>query len=159
MVREVIPNFLLSHLSSQKMRMMPRISCKRPYSRHWTMQRLTWVGQALKAGSTGLCEITLSINYRRQVKRQAVFASDVQLQYPSLAVGAFYNLSENRFSSNDIRHALNSLPLILSLPFIAHFEGYKYDEIALSLSVPIGTVKRRIHSARQRLKLLLHVLL
>ena len=113
----------------------------------------------MKAGSTGLCEITLSINYKRQVKRQAVFASDFQLQYPSLAVGAFYNLSENRFSSNDIRHALNSLPLILSLPFIAHFEGYKYEEIALSLSVPIGTVKRRIHSARQRLKLLLHVLL
>jgi RNA polymerase sigma-70 factor (ECF subfamily) len=31
------------------------------------------------------------------------------------------------------------------------FEGYKYEEIAEQLDVPLGTVKIRIHVARQRL--------
>jgi len=36
-----------------------------------------------------------------------------------------------------------------------HYEGYKYEEIAQELSVPIGTVKSRIHLARKQLKKLL----
>ena len=36
-------------------------------------------------------------------------------------------------------------------PFRMHHDGYKYHEIADRLEIPIGTVKSRIHQARQRL--------
>jgi DNA-directed RNA polymerase specialized sigma24 family protein len=35
---------------------------------------------------------------------------------------------------------------------LKYFEGYKYHEIADELQIPIGTVKTRIHMARQVLK-------
>jgi RNA polymerase sigma-70 factor (ECF subfamily) len=36
-----------------------------------------------------------------------------------------------------------------------YVEGYKYDEIAEMLAIPIGTVKSRIFTARERLKAIL----
>jgi RNA polymerase sigma-70 factor (ECF subfamily) len=35
------------------------------------------------------------------------------------------------------------------------FQGYKYEEIANHLKVPLGTVKIRIHNARKKLKVML----
>lgn len=41
------------------------------------------------------------------------------------------------------------------LPLMLYAAGYKYHEIAENLGISIGTVKSRIHSARQRLKKML----
>lgn len=41
------------------------------------------------------------------------------------------------------------------LPLMLYADGYKYQEIAENLGISIGTVKSRIHSARQRLKKML----
>ena len=40
-------------------------------------------------------------------------------------------------------------------PLLMCMEGYRYDEIADRMGIPIGTVKSRIHFARGRLKVLL----
>ncbi|HND72694.1 MAG TPA: sigma factor-like helix-turn-helix DNA-binding protein, partial [Bacteroidia bacterium] len=45
----------------------------------------------------------------------------------------------------------------LKVPFMMSFRGYKYEEIASQLSIPLGTVKIRIHTARQKLKEKLNV--
>jgi len=37
-------------------------------------------------------------------------------------------------------------------PFMMHYRGFKYHEIAEKLEIPIGTVKNRIHIARKELK-------
>jgi RNA polymerase sigma-70 factor (ECF subfamily) len=37
----------------------------------------------------------------------------------------------------------------LSTPFKLHYEGFKYQEIADKMELPIGTVKSRIHQARK----------
>jgi RNA polymerase sigma factor (sigma-70 family) len=34
-------------------------------------------------------------------------------------------------------------------PFMLHFSGFKYEEIAEKLKIPMGTVKNRIHVARK----------
>ena len=52
----------------------------------------------------------------------------------------------------DIQRALAKLPEEYYLPFSMYFEGYKYQEIADHFRIPIGTVKTRIHMARQQLK-------
>ena len=36
-------------------------------------------------------------------------------------------------------------------PFVMHFHGFKYKEIADKLGIPIGTVKSRIFIARKKL--------
>ena len=40
----------------------------------------------------------------------------------------------------------------LRVPFEMAFQGYKYEEIANYMRVPLGTVKIRIHNARKKLK-------
>lgn len=35
---------------------------------------------------------------------------------------------------------------------LTYVEGFSYDEIAASLELPVGTVKSRIHSAKQRIR-------
>jgi len=52
----------------------------------------------------------------------------------------------------DIQKAIKNLPEIYEIPFIAHSEGYRYEDISVKLGVPIGTVKRRIHTARHQFK-------
>ena len=52
----------------------------------------------------------------------------------------------------DITRALSKLEPQYSVPFLRYFGGYKYHEIAEELQIPIGTVKTRIHVARQELK-------
>jgi RNA polymerase sigma-70 factor (ECF subfamily) len=39
-----------------------------------------------------------------------------------------------------------------TIPFMMHFIGHKYEEIAEELKLPIGTVKNRIHIARKELQ-------
>jgi RNA polymerase sigma-70 factor (ECF subfamily) len=62
------------------------------------------------------------------------------------------NKGENKFIMDDINKALEKLQPEYSGPFLRYFEGYKYHEIAEELNIPIGTVKTRIHMARQILK-------
>ena len=63
---------------------------------------------------------------------------------------------ENKASSNlmmqELQQMIASLDDSLSAPFLLHYEGYKYQEIADTLQIPLGTVKSRIFFARKELK-------
>ena len=54
-----------------------------------------------------------------------------------------------------IERSLERLDPAFREPFTMHHEGFKYHEIAEHLNIPIGTVKSRIHQARQRLMTML----
>jgi len=62
------------------------------------------------------------------------------------------NLAIGKLDNDEIRRSLAKLPNILSEPFILHFEGHTYRELAELYAIPIGTVKTRIHAAKQILK-------
>ena len=47
---------------------------------------------------------------------------------------------------------IEDLPAKSKEPFVLHLEGYRYDEIANHLEIPIGTVKSRINYARTKLR-------
>ncbi len=66
------------------------------------------------------------------------------------------NLAYSDFAMKDIKRALESLDEIYQKPFMMHFRGFKYTEIATRLGMPLGTVKNRIFIARQELKEKLH---
>jgi RNA polymerase sigma-70 factor (ECF subfamily) len=44
----------------------------------------------------------------------------------------------------------------IRVPFLMHYYGYKYQEIAEQLDLPLGTVKSRIFFARKELKEVIH---
>ena len=52
----------------------------------------------------------------------------------------------------DINNAIEVLQDEVKVPFMMHFEGFKYQEIADELALPLGTVKSRIFFARKELK-------
>jgi len=65
------------------------------------------------------------------------------------------NAVDNSAYSNimmmELHKILSKLDLIYRKPFLMFYEGYKYEEIAGMMELPIGTVKSRIFFARQKL--------
>jgi RNA polymerase sigma factor (sigma-70 family) len=59
--------------------------------------------------------------------------------------------AESAVKLREIDTSLARLDNTFREPFRMHHEGFKYHEIADRLSIPIGTVKSRIHQARLRL--------
>ena len=52
----------------------------------------------------------------------------------------------------EITSAISGLNPELRIPFSMYVSGYKYQEIADKLQIPLGTVKSRIFFARQELQ-------
>ena len=53
---------------------------------------------------------------------------------------------------NELSVMVESLDESLRVPFEMHYLGHKYQEIAETLTLPLGTVKSRIFFARKELK-------
>ncbi|MGZ5242989.1 MAG: sigma-70 family RNA polymerase sigma factor [Bacteroidia bacterium] len=59
----------------------------------------------------------------------------------------------NNLVGDEITSAVNALPVDYRLIILlCDVEGFKYDEIAKIIDVPIGTVRSRLHRARNMLK-------
>ena len=76
-------------------------------------------------------------------------SEDVDRQItPDLRVEALQNLM-----GDEISNALNSLDVdFRTVIILCDLEGFKYDEMAKILDIPIGTVRSRLHRARNLLK-------
>ena len=53
---------------------------------------------------------------------------------------------------DELNGMIDSLEDNIRIPFVMHYEGYKYQEIADEFDLPLGTVKSRIFFARKALK-------
>jgi len=94
-------------------------------------------------------------NHRRTVRTRALIIRTEEMSVPDHMHSSNLNGGESRFLMADINNALYSLPREYHIPFTMYFNGHKYQEIAKRLSLPLGTIKTRIHSARRHLKKLL----
>ncbi|HFA51129.1 MAG TPA: RNA polymerase sigma factor [Bacteroidetes bacterium] len=61
------------------------------------------------------------------------------------------NAAHSNITMTELHSIMNGLDNIYRKPFLLFFEGYKYEEIAQAMDLPIGTVKSRIFFARQKL--------
>lgn len=89
-------------------------------------------------------------DYRRNKLQQAIFdnrPNEEVKQKKEASVSV-----ESEYRHKEIKTAVSRLPQIFKTPFLLYFEGYKYHEIAMALSEPLGTIKSRIHFARKLLK-------
>ncbi len=113
----------------------------------------------LKAWLYTIMKNTFINAYRRKMK-QNTFLDKTDNQYfidSSEVTQVYQNLGESRLVLEDINAAIDTLPVELKDAFKMNYTGFKYQEIAEAFKIPIGTVKTRIHLARQILKRKLHV--
>mgnify|MGYP003575018794 CR=1 FL=1 len=109
-------------------------------------------GTNLRAWLFTIMRNTFINDYRRNTRRNELITTEEEISSAHLSQSASSNAGEGKFAMADIQRALDSIPKQYSTPFIQYFEGYKYEEIANALDIPIGTVKTRIHMARQLLQ-------
>ena len=63
-----------------------------------------------------------------------------------------FSSSAVSYSMQDVSKVLRSISSELKIPFSLFISGYKYEEIAEQLNIPVGTVKNRIYFARRALE-------
>ena len=63
-----------------------------------------------------------------------------------------YNDAGRNILMDELKGMIDSLDESIKDPFVLHYTGFKYQEIADQLALPLGTVKSRIFFARKALK-------
>jgi len=91
-------------------------------------------------------------NYRRAVRNQTIIDQTDNLYHLSLPQDSGFASPEGSLAYTEINKVLDSFADEYRVPFTMHVSGYKYEEIAEDLKLPLGTVKSRIFFARKRLQ-------
>ncbi|MEZ4888156.1 MAG: RNA polymerase sigma factor [Chitinophagales bacterium] len=90
--------------------------------------------------------------YRKKSKRNTIVDTTENLYYINSSQTSIRNRAESNFVMKDVVTAIERLNEDYKVPFVMHFKGFKYQEIADDLRLPLGTVKSRIFFARKALK-------
>jgi RNA polymerase sigma-70 factor (ECF subfamily) len=91
-------------------------------------------------------------NYRRKTKMRITSDGSDNTFYLDSGQQAEPNRAQGKMIMDDLMKIVATLPDEYRVPFLRHYEGFKYQEIADELDLPLGTVKSRIFLARQELK-------
>ena len=92
-------------------------------------------------------------NYRRVVRCATVIDQTENLYHLNLSQDSGLETPEESYGVNEITAVINTFPDSYRIPFSMHVAGYKYNEIAEKMQLPLGTVKSRIFFARKRLQM------
>jgi RNA polymerase sigma-70 factor (ECF subfamily) len=91
-------------------------------------------------------------NYRKRMKSNTMLDNTDNQYYINSADHATGNRAEGTIMLKEINVHISALDDSIRIPFLMHFDGFKYQEIADELDLPLGTVKSRIFFARKELK-------
>ncbi|MFN0203205.1 MAG: RNA polymerase sigma factor [Bacteroidia bacterium] len=92
------------------------------------------------------------INEYRRKKRYQFMESSTDFDIRSTREQLAYNEGMANIGREEIEEQMQKVEEKYTMPFLLHFTGFKYEEIAEQLALPIGTVKNRIHIARKSLQ-------
>ncbi len=91
-------------------------------------------------------------NYRKKTKANTVMDSTDNLYYINSGSTMISNEGDSNILMKELTVMIEALDDSIKIPFLMHYQGYKYQEIADYLDLPLGTVKSRIFFARKELK-------
>jgi RNA polymerase sigma-70 factor (ECF subfamily) len=91
-------------------------------------------------------------NYRKKTKSNTISDSTDNNFYINSGSVEISNGAEGNMLMKDLTRLIENLDNTIRIPFLMHYQGYKYQEIAEYLDLPLGTVKSRIFFARKELK-------
>jgi RNA polymerase sigma-70 factor, ECF subfamily len=93
-------------------------------------------------------------NYRKRIKANTITDSTDGLFFLNSGSVTISNNAESDMMMQELQGMVDSLDNTIKIPFSMHYHGYKYQEIADHLKLPLGTVKSRIFFARKELKVM-----
>ena len=91
-------------------------------------------------------------NYRKMVSSHTIIDKTENVYHLNLPQDSGLDTPEGSLNVQDITKAINELDKDMKEPFSMLIAGYKYDEIAENLNLPLGTIKNRIFLARKILQ-------
>ncbi len=94
-------------------------------------------------------------NYRRTTRNQTVIDQTEDLYHLNLPQESGFDTPDGSVAIQEITRTINEFADEYRIPFSMHVAGYKYNEIATKMNLPLGTVKSRIFFARQKLQAIL----
>ncbi len=91
-------------------------------------------------------------NYNRIVRTQSIIDRDADLYNLDMENSSLAYNPDCAYELKELINFVDGLKPEYKIPFSLYEAGYKYEEIAEELDIPIGTVKSRIFIARQKLQ-------
>lgn len=91
-------------------------------------------------------------NYRRNQRAKTSHDTTKELYFLNVKDDYTFNSPDANYEYKDAWKKIENVKDELLIPFKMHTSGYKYNEIAEHLNIPIGTVKNRIFHARKEIQ-------
>ena len=91
-------------------------------------------------------------NYRKNARENTMVDSTEDLYHLNLKQDSGFETPDGAYAVGEISTIISGFPNDYREPFNLHIAGYKYEEIAEKLGMPLGTVKSRIFFTRKRLR-------
>lgn len=91
-------------------------------------------------------------NYRKNQRAKTSNDTTKELYFLNVEGTHTFNRPHESIEFKEVWRNVNNMKDELLIPFKMHATGYKYQEIAKHLNIPIGTVKNRIFHARKEIQ-------
>ncbi|MDI1354094.1 MAG: RNA polymerase sigma factor [bacterium] len=103
----------------------------------------------LRAWLFTIMKNTFINNYRKNAKTKLLISKGDEVALNRAFKQNSYDHSESRLNAKEIIQHIEKLDDDYKVPFTRYYTGFKYEEIAKQMSLPLGTVKSRIFIARK----------
>ncbi len=110
------------------------------------------VGTNFKAWLMTIMKNIFINNYRRRVRHNVMVDTTDNQFFINSGSTMIENQGRANILMQELVQIVDALEDGLRVPFLMHYRGFKYQEIAEELDLPLGTVKSRIFFARKELK-------
>jgi RNA polymerase sigma-70 factor, ECF subfamily len=91
-------------------------------------------------------------NYRKKTKAATIVDTTDNLYFINSGSALVENDGHRDIFMDELQGLIQALDDSTKIPFEMHCDGFKYQEIADELNLPLGTIKSRIFFARKELK-------
>ena len=95
---------------------------------------------------------TFISKYNRKKKMSEVNLPFEDCEFAISSHAKVNNQADSNLHLSEIKECVAMLSENVRIPFEMYVEGYKYNEIAAHLDVPMGTIKSRINYARKKIQ-------
>lgn len=103
----------------------------------------------LKAWLFTIMKNTFINAYRRNTKTKQLISKGDEIALNRAFKQNSYDHCESRINAKEIIRQIETLEDQYKVPFTRYYTGYKYEEIANEMRLPLGTIKSRIFIARK----------